>query len=134
MLTKVMLLLYFIKKTGDDGIDVLGRRVPPRKVKHVIFRYGRNLSESEDGTELVSQVSGHVVLENDKIFVSNVLELVNVDNSTGDIDYEGDVVVKGNVLAGFTVKATGDITVSGIVEGATVIAGEILHLTEESRE
>lgn len=52
-----------------------------------------------------------------------VLELVNVDNSTGDIDYEGDVVVKGNVLAGFTVKATGDITVSGIVEGATVIAG-----------
>lgn len=82
----------------------------------------------------MSQVSGHVILENDKIFVSNVLELVNVDNSTGDIDYEGDVVVKGNVLAGFTVKATGDITVSGIVEGATVIAGEILHLTEESRE
>ena len=113
---------------GDDGIDVLGRRVPPRKVKHVIFRYGRNLSQSEDGTELMSQVSGHVILENDKIFVSNVLELVNVDNSTGDIDYEGDVVVKGNVLAGFTVKATGDITVSGIVEGATVIAADsILH-------
>lgn len=78
---------------------------------------------NDDGTELMSQVSGHVILENDKIFVSNVLELVNVDNSTGDIDYEGDVVVKGNVLAGFTVKATGDITVSGIVEGATVIAG-----------
>ena len=47
---------------GDDGIDVLGRRVPPRKVKHVIFRYGRNLSQSEDGTELMSQVSGHVIL------------------------------------------------------------------------
>ncbi|MFR4337936.1 MAG: flagellar assembly protein A, partial [Lachnospira pectinoschiza] len=89
---------------GDDGIDVLGRRVPPRKVKHVIFRYGRNLSQSEDGTELMSQVSGHVILENDKIFVSNVLELVNVDNSTGDIDYEGDVVVKGNVLADLLLK------------------------------
>ena len=72
---------------------------------------------------LTCDISGHVILENDKIFVSNVLELVNVDNSTGDIDYEGDVVVNGNVLAGFTVKATGDITVSGIVEGATVIAG-----------
>ena len=100
---------------GDDGIDVLGRRVPPRKVKHVIFRYGRNLSQSEDGTELMSQVSGHVILENDKIFVSNVLELVNVDNSTGDIEYEGDVVVNGNVLEGFTDKETGDITVIGIV-------------------
>ena len=64
-----------------------------------------------------------MVLEGDKIFVSNVLELVNVDNSTGDIDYDGDVVIKGNVVAGFTVKAAGNITVSGIVEGATVIAG-----------
>ena len=36
------------------------------------------------------------------MFVSNVLELVDVDNSTGDIDYNGDVSIKGNVLAGFT--------------------------------
>ena len=108
---------------GDDGIDLLGRRVLPKKVNHVVFRHGKNLVQSEDGKELISQISGHVVLEGDKIFVSNVLELVNVDNSTGDIDYDGDVVIKGNVVAGFTVKAAGNITVSGIVEGATVIAG-----------
>ena len=29
------------------------------------------------------------------MFVSNVLELVDVDNSTGDIDYNGDVSIKG---------------------------------------
>lgn len=57
------------------------------------------------------------------MFVSNVLELVDVDNSTGDIDYNGDVSIKGNVLAGFTVKASGNVVVTGVVEGATVIAG-----------
>ena len=41
----------------------------------------------------------------------------------GDIDYDGSVVIKGNVLAGFSVKAAGDISVSGIVEGATLISG-----------
>ncbi|MDO5383117.1 MAG: FapA family protein [Eubacteriales bacterium] len=108
---------------GDAGMDVLGRKVNPAKVNHVIFRFGRNMVISEDGLKLISQVSGHVILEGDKIFVSNVLELVDVDNSTGDIDYEGDVNIKGNILAGFTVKASGDVIVNGIMEGATVIAG-----------
>lgn len=108
---------------GEPGQDVLGRPVAPRKVKRVLFRHGKNLKASEDGHSLITEVSGHVQLEGDKIFVSNVLELVNVDASTGDIDYDGSVMVKGNVLAGFSVKATEDITVSGIVEGATLIAG-----------
>lgn len=55
--------------------------------------------------------------------VSNVLELVDIDNSTGDIEYNGDVTIKGNILAGFSVKAKGDVVVQGVVEGATVIAG-----------
>lgn len=108
---------------GDAGKDVLGRSVAPRKVKRALFRYGKNLSVSEDGLKLITNVSGHVTLEGDKVFVSNVLEVVDVDASTGDIDYDGSVVVKGNVLSGFSVRAAEDITVAGIVEGSTLIAG-----------
>jgi hypothetical protein len=53
-----------------------------------------------------------------KVFVSNVLELENVDTSTGNIEYEGNVSIHGNVTSGFKVKATGDIQVNGVVEGA----------------
>jgi hypothetical protein len=108
---------------GEAGSDVMGRSVLPRKVRRVLFRYGKNLSISEDGLKLISNVSGHVTLEGEKVFVSNVLELVDVDASTGDINYDGSVMVKGNVLAGFSVKASEDITVAGIVEGATLDAG-----------
>ena len=107
---------------GDNGTDILGRPVYPRKVKRAVFRYGKNMEVSEDKLKLISKVDGHVTLENDKVFVSNVLELVDVDASTGDIHYSGSVMIKGNVLAGFSVKAAGDISVSGIVEGATIIA------------
>lgn len=108
---------------GDPGTDIFGRRINPKTVKRVVLRSGKNMKVSEDGHELIALVSGHVALEDDKIVVSNVMELINVDNSTGDIDYEGSVNVQGNVLAGFTVKAAGDISVNGVVEGASLIAG-----------
>ena len=47
----------------------------------------------------------------------------NVDTSTGDIEYEGNVLVHGNVLAGFSITAKGDIVVEGVVEGANLCAG-----------
>lgn len=111
------------EKQGEPGEDLLGRSVFPKKVRRVVFRHGRDLIVSEDGLSLISNVNGHVTLEGDKVFVSNVLEVVDVDNSTGDIDYQGNINIQGNVLAGFSVKASGDISVSGIVEGATIIAG-----------
>lgn len=111
------------EQRGEVGIDVYGRTVRPSSVRHVIFKHGKNLSISEDGLSLVSMVNGHVTLEEDKVFVSDVMEIVDVDNSTGNIKYDGNVNVKGNILAGFTVEAKGDVSVSGIVEGATVIAG-----------
>lgn len=113
---------------GVPGIDVLGRTIQPKRAKRAAFKYGRNMVVSEDGLKLLSDVNGHVTLEGDKIFVSNVLEVVDVDASTGDIDYDGNVRISGNVLAGFSVKASGNIEVNGIVEGATVQAGGDLIL------
>ena len=75
-------------------------------------------------------MDGHAVLEGDKVFVSNVYDVPgDVDNSTGDIIYDGSVVVHGTIRTGFKVKAFGDIEVFGAVEGAEVIAGGqvILH-------
>ena len=113
---------------GAPGLDVLGRNILPKKPKRAVFKYGRNMVVSEDGLNLLADVNGHVTMEGDKVFVSNVLEVVNVDASTGDINYDGNVLVTGNIQAGFSVKASGDIEVNGIVEGATVEAGGDLTL------
>lgn len=113
---------------GKPGTDISGREIAPRRARKGVFKCGRNLKPSEDGLKLLTEVKGHVTLEGDKIFVSNVLELVNVDASTGDINYDGNVVISGNIQAGFTVKASGDIEVKGMVEGAMVEAGGNLIL------
>lgn len=108
---------------GDEGVDVFGAYVSPREVKEPRFSYGRNLKISENGTELISEINGNVTLVENKVFVSNIYEVNDVDTSTGNIEYDGDIHVAGNVNAGFTVKATGNIDVKGVVEGAIVQAG-----------
>ena len=61
---------------------------------------------------------------NGKVFVSGVYEVpADVDNSIGDINYPGNVSVKGNVKSGFMIKAEGDTIVDGVVEGAQLYAG-----------
>lgn len=115
---------------GDDGTDVFGNKVKPRKVEHKTLKHGNNITVSEDGLKMFSEVDGHAMLENDKVFVSNVYEVpADVDNSTGDIAYEGSVSVKGNVRTGFKIKASGDVEVFGAVEGAEIVSGGqiILH-------
>lgn len=109
---------------GETGMNVYGAVVNPRKVSRKVFKFGRNLKVSEDGYKLVSQVTGHVFLEGDKIFVSNEYQIgTDINTSTGDIDYDGNVRINGNVLSGFKVKATGNIVIGGVVEGAEIVAG-----------
>ena len=112
---------------GECGKTVTGETLKPREVRRLTLHYGRNISISEDKTCIYSEVNGHVVLVEDKVFVSDVLEVENVDISTGNIDYEGSVLVRGNVCSNFSVVSRGNIEVRGIVEGAYLQAeGDII--------
>ena len=113
----------FPEDPGENGTNVAGEIIKPRDVKKSKLKYGRNITLSEDKLTMISQVDGHVTLVDDKVFVSDVLTVENVDNSTGNIEYEGSVQINGNVCANFSVKARGNIEVSGVVEGAYLEAG-----------
>lgn len=109
---------------GKEGQDVFGTPITARQEKNLKLEFGNNITLSEDKTEIYSQVTGHASLVNGKVFVSDVYEVpADVDNATGDITYNGNVTIKGNVKSGFSVKAKGDIVVEGVVEAAFLSAG-----------
>ncbi|WP_029232114.1 DUF342 domain-containing protein [Butyrivibrio sp. VCB2006] len=108
---------------GEPGINTLGENIKAAAVKSTYIKYGKNTIISEDKMTLTAEKSGHVTIKEGKITVSDVLTVENVDVSTGNIDYEGSVVVKGVIATGFSVKAGSNIVVKGIVEGATLEAG-----------
>jgi len=122
--TKGQVLAEIIpEEKGENGFDVYGMVLPSREVKKITFSYGRNLEISEDGRKLISKVDGHVSLVDGTVFVADVYSVENVGTSTGNIQYHGNVEVKGNVCENFSVKTDGDVFVSGVVEGAVIEAG-----------
>lgn len=109
---------------GESGRDVQGVELKPKEVQNLKLSFANNIRISEDGTELYSEVTGHASLVNGKVFVSGVYEVpADVDNSIGDVNYPGNVHIKGNVKSGFIIHANGDIIVEGVVEGAQLYAG-----------
>ena len=117
-----VLAILHPEEPGTDGSDIFGGRIRPADVKTMSLKYGKNIEKSEDGMTLTSMVDGHVELVEGQVFVSDMLIVENVDNATGNIEYEGSVQVNGNVATNFSVKAHGDIIVNGVVEGAQLQA------------
>lgn len=124
-----VLARLFPEDVGKPGINLNGERIRPREVKKAVLKYGNNIEISEDKTTLTSKVNGHVELVDGNVFVSDVLVVENVDNATGNIDYDGSVQVNGNVCTNFQVKAKGNIEVKGVVEGACLEAGQNIIIT-----
>ena len=109
---------------GKPGWNVFGQEIKPPSVKKQKLSFAHNITLSEDGTKIYSDITGHASLVDNKVFVSDVYEVpADVDNSIGNIDYQGNVYVKGNVKGGFRIVAQGDIVVEGVVEDANLRAG-----------
>lgn len=109
---------------GITGSTVLGQTLSAKDGKTVKLPKGRNTEISEDGTKLLALQAGHVEFNNGSFQVKTVMEIdSNVDYNTGNINFLGDVHIRGDVCSGFTVRAVGDITVDGVVESGNVEAG-----------
>ena len=111
-------------RMGKDGVDVYGNTIKAPLGRRPEIPMGENTYINEDGTALLAKISGQISYKNGRFEVSNTIIIPgNVDYSVGNLDVKGDVIIKGNVLAGFSVRATGDVTVGGIVEGAQIMSG-----------
>jgi len=109
---------------GTAGLRVDGVAIPPKPVKSAEVPAGSNTALSEDKTALLATIDGVLEFRGGVFNVNNLLNITSdVDYSTGNIDFRGDVTIRGDVREQFSVKATGNITINGLVEAATVEAG-----------
>lgn len=112
---------------GVPGRNVYGEPVPAKPGNEAKVSLGKNVALSEDGIHIVATSDGILKVDPEKglIEVSEYLEIEgNVDYATGNIEFPGTVLVKGDVKPGFIVRAKGDIEIQGIAEASTVISLE----------
>jgi hypothetical protein len=106
---------------GKNGTTVTGKVIRGRDGKDVVFKIGKNVKLSPDGMSTVADTDGSVVFDGDKMSIIKLLEIKrDIGVETGNIFFHGQVVVNGNVTSGYIIEADGDVTINGIVEGATI--------------
>jgi uncharacterized protein (DUF342 family) len=108
---------------GEPGFTVGGETLQAGPGPEASFRRGMNTTVSEDGNELLASIDGHITMHDGAISVEPVLRVRDVDFKTGNINFNGSVVIQGSVVDGFSVHAKNDILVSGTVGAARLESG-----------
>jgi uncharacterized protein (DUF342 family) len=110
---------------GVDGADVLGTPVLPEELPDTPF--AKELAgveiDPEDPLLLRAAIAGTPTLVSHGVQVNPMVEVDAVNLSTGNINFEGSLQVRGDISATMEVRVTGDVVVNGTMEAALVEAG-----------
>lgn len=97
---------------GELGKNIFGMDLPFQVGSPGEWKLGLNCQLIEGDKKLISNISGRPILERDgTIRVDEVIQLENVDYSTGNIDFPGTIIVEGTVADNFTLRTKGSLFV-----------------------
>lgn len=115
------LALYHKADKGEDGYTVTGEIKPAVKGEEL---EPLNLTGvRREGDSYFAAFDGRVILKGTSLEVDPALVVEgSVNNTYGNVNFKGDVFVKGDIAAGMMVEATGSIIVDGTIEAAKVRA------------
>ena len=114
---------------GEPGYDIFGKELKQKKGRRQRVKVGKNVILSEDGLNAYATHGGCPVIVGGRIMVDEVYNVSgNVNFSTGNIYFTGDVNIAGKVEEGFKVKAEGVIRVRKEVEKGTLISDSDIEI------
>lgn len=115
---------------AEHGYTVKGQKLVGKNGREQRVLKGKGFHLSEDKTIYYASVNGKLEYrENISIEVCNLFVVdSDVTVTTGNVEFAGDIHIRGNVNSGMLVKASGDILVDGHVEGAKLVAGKDIIL------
>ena len=107
--------------SGTDGKNVFGEDIKAIEGRKLQLRLGRNVELSNDESKVIAKCSGKPDLIDSKIDIVTLLEIKNdIDASTGNIKFIGDVHINGDIKAGYSLYCEGNVIVSGVVEASNI--------------
>lgn len=110
---------------GKKGQDVTGQILTPQPGHDIPFASGLQGAavDPNDNAQLLATITGQPKLVPNGVIVEPTINLSKVDLSTGNMNFDGTINIKGDVKEGMKICATGDVFVGGTVEAAEIEAG-----------
>lgn len=116
---------------GRTGFDVKGNTIPAVQGEWIDFKMGTGTVVSDsDANLLMSSISGMPKYRDQVMNIDDTFTCNGVNVGTGHVNYEGAVLVNGDVTEKMQIKAAGDVTINGFVESAYIESGGDIIITE----
>ncbi|NVK25158.1 MAG: DUF342 domain-containing protein [Gammaproteobacteria bacterium] len=106
---------------GIAGSTIFGEQIPATPGEDIALVPTEGVEINPDNeNQLIATKKGLMRMEDGSVVVDDILVLDTVDAKTGHVKFKGSVIVKGDVTPDMNIEATGDVTIAGFVESATV--------------
>src|SRR5699024_3237955 len=116
---------------GKHGMTVTGKKIKAKEGKPKVLRVGKNIQFNQDNQSYYALENGLVSFRNNVIHIYMVYEVnETLSMQTGNIDFNGSVIIRGDVPSGYTIKATRDVKVFGLIEAANIYSGGSVYVSE----
>lgn len=116
---------------GRSGFTVTGEVLSPEPGELKPIKLGDNVFIPDDQeNQVFAKVAGLPKYANGVISVDDVYMSKGVNVATGNIKYNGAVIVNGDVTENMKIIATGDVTINGFVESAYIESGGDIIITQ----
>ncbi|WP_394220643.1 FapA family protein [Alteromonas gracilis] len=116
---------------GRSGFDVKGNNMPAISGEWIDFKMGSGTVVSDsDANLLMSAISGMPKYRDQIMNIDDTFICSGVNVGSGHVNYEGAVLVNGDVTEKMQIKASGDVTINGFVESAYIESGGDIIITE----
>lgn len=113
---------------GSPGIDIRGAEIKPVPGKPPVYSIGPGTILSNDQTKIFAADDGNLRWDKDRFVVDTIVTIAgHVDASVGNIDFVGDVMIKGGIFEGYTVKGK-RVTVKESVTNAVIEASQAIDI------
>lgn len=120
-----LLVTYHKAIPSRDGMDITGTTIPVKESIDLPKLHCKNCELDENQYEYYATAEGNVTYEDSVLAVTPMYVVEgDLEAATGDVNFHGDVLVRGNVFANVTIQTTGSITIDGHVEVANLFAGK----------
>ncbi len=111
---------------GSDGIDVFGAKLPASgaAAEPIPVHDESVLAETKDTVQtFVAGISGELLLTDNRLSISDTKEVAaDVDETSGDVTFPGNLTLTGNIKNGRIVKVAGELVITGDAEASLVSA------------
>jgi len=108
---------------GTSGFTVTGDTLLPEPGKEVPFTPAEGVTLNESKDQILATCQGIPVEQPTGMRVDQIYTAPEVNLSTGNVTFDGSVIIHGDVSDSVTISATGDITIGGSVYYSTLEAG-----------